>query len=278
MRALMCVSNLPYAASTIKFGGMVLAVLKAEVKLMTVRSVSEDPQIGETVLEQAAELLPVKPIAMSIRRGSPRDEIMKELKSQEYELVVVGTSGHQTLGDYFWGFIAKRLVAQTNISVLVVRDPNPQLRRLLIASAGQIESEPTVKVGVKLAKSAGAEVTLLHVTGAWPGMYTGLERIEETMSEFLQSDTPIVRNLKTNMDLLQAQGVEASLELRHGLPADEIIRSVKRTDFDLIVIGGSRHDVLNRFLLNEVALQIVDQAPRPVLIVQGKTEGLLGSM
>ncbi len=278
MRALMCVSNLPYAASTIKFGGMVLAALKAEVKLITVRSASEDLRVGETVLEHAAELLPMQPSGMSIRCGSPREEIMQELKSHDYGLIVVGTSSHQSLGDFFWGFIAKRLVAQTNISVLVVRDPNPHLRRFLIASAGQEASEPTVKVGVELARSAGAEVTLLHVTDPWPGMYTGLERIEETLSEFLQSDTPVVRNLKANMNLLQSQGVDATLELRHGLPAEEIIRSMKRSDFDLIVIGGSRHDVINRFLLDEVSLQIVDQSPRPVLVVQGKTEGFLGSM
>jgi nucleotide-binding universal stress UspA family protein len=272
MLTLMCVSDFPYTTPTVKFGGLIVELLDSQVALMTVRSSSQPPQIGNSVLDQAAEMLSILPSKQLVCHGSVEDQIMEELSHDEYDLVVIGASQQSKIEELFFGLITHRLVAQTDVSVLVVSEPRTHLKNILLATAGHDASDPTVKAGAKLAQLSGAKVTLVHVTGAWPGMYAGLSRIEETLPEMLQSDTPTARHLRENIEWLRSLGIESQLELRHGLPAEEIILTANKQKYDLLVIGASKIKMIRRLLLDEVAPQIVNQAPCPVLVVRGQLD------
>ena len=266
----MCVSDFPYASPTVQFGGLIVELLKSEVTLMTVRSPKEEPAVGDNILDQAEELLPVQPSERLVYQGLPEEQILKVLAVQNYNLVVVGSSQPSALGELLLGMMTRRLVTQANVSVLVVCHPRMQLKNILLASAGHEASDPTVIAGTRLAQLSGAKVTLLHVTGEWPGMYAGLSRMDERLPELLQSETPTSRHLRENISLLRSQGIEAQLELRRGVPVEEILRATRRFDPDLLVIGASRPKGLSRLWLDEVTPQIVDHAPHPVLVVRGQ--------
>jgi len=160
------------------------------------------------------------------------------------------------------------VITQARISVLVVRHPTQQLKRLLICTAGQQASATTVDAGARLAQATGARVTLLHVTAAVPSMYAGLTHIAESLPELLQTDTPVARNLRQQASQLEALGIDAQVELRHGVPAREILRTFDLCDFDLLVLGASDTRRRKRLLLDEVSLQVTTHAPRPVLLVR----------
>jgi nucleotide-binding universal stress UspA family protein len=99
-------------------------------------------------------------------------------------------------------------------------------------------------------------------------MYTGLGTIEETLSELLQSDTPVARHLRRGAEILAKYNVHAELKLRHGAAAFEIVREIDLEDYDLAVIGASGADTtLKEWLFGSIAQTVVDCVGIPVLVI-----------
>jgi nucleotide-binding universal stress UspA family protein len=100
-------------------------------------------------------------------------------------------------------------------------------------------------------------------------MYTGLEQMEETLAELLQSDTDIARELKWAAEEVKKNGsVSSDLELRRGYAADEILREGQVGDYDVIVLGSSRYaGGIVRVLMGDLTREVVGRAQRPVLVV-----------
>ncbi|MEW6716585.1 MAG: universal stress protein [Chloroflexota bacterium] len=269
MRTLLCVSETPHTKEVVAFGQLIISALQSEVVLLTVRPKTEGREVGEALLSRTSELLSMSPSNLLVRNGLPSKEILAELKTGQYDLVVVGARDHPPLGVLLVGSVARQMVEKANTSVLLVRRPKEYVDRVLICTAGYRASERTVAVGAKLAQALQAEVTLLHCSGAAPHMYAGLTQVEETLAEFLQSDTPVARQLKKDAETLGSLNVETRLELRHGVIAEEILRANELTDFGLTVIGSPLKRVANRLFLDEVPAQIVDHMVRPLLIVKG---------
>ena len=160
------------------------------------------------------------------------------------------------------------------MSVLVVRESRPVLQRILIAIGGQKMNRNLIETGASLAQAAGAKVTVLYVTTPVPSMYTGLDGIEETLEELLQTDTPIAQHLRWSAQYLADQGVESEVEIRHGVVADEIMREAMKGHYDLVVIGPAPLEgALRRLLMDKVTPQVVDRAPCSVLVVRQTISG-----
>jgi nucleotide-binding universal stress UspA family protein len=127
----------------------------------------------------------------------------------------------------------------------------------------------SVWAGAAIACGAGAQATVLHVVDALPSMYTGLEQMEETLAELLQSDTGKSRELKWAAQVVKAECDISELKLRRGIVADEILREGRMGDYDLIVLGSSRSaGGLVRALMGDLAREIVTRAERPVLVIR----------
>jgi len=270
MHTLLCIRDFPYALPTVQFGSLVVAVLESEASIMTVRPEAEDPGIGRQLVREAAKLFPSPEVTRILRHGRPEEVIVDEVSGGDYDLVIIGTPESPSLGDFLLGLTARRLVAHTDVSVMIVRNPSERIERMLITSTGTRRSHPVVAAGAHLAQALGAQTILLHVTAAVPEMYFGLPRMEGGLEDFMRSGTPAAENLKKHMSILGACGVQAHLELRHGLPTEEILRSARKNESDLIVIGGPKPRTIDRLFKDEVALDIVDHAPCPVLVVRGR--------
>lgn len=269
MRILICVEGMPYAKPTVRFGGLIARLEGSPVTVLTVVGSKSARLAAESTLAQACEILGNLNVETKIRRGTAAREIVAESRREGYHLVVVGARSTARLTDLFLGSVARQVVSQAPVPVLVVRGERFRVERLLICTSGRELAEPVVRMGSHLAKAAGARATLLHVTNPVPSMYTGLQTIEETLSELLQTDTPAARHLRWGAEILDQHGLTAELELRHGVVADEILREAHQGDYDLIVIGV--RDMASRLrglLMGDVTRQIVDRALRPVLVVR----------
>jgi nucleotide-binding universal stress UspA family protein len=99
-------------------------------------------------------------------------------------------------------------------------------------------------------------------------MYTGLEAMEETLPELLQTDTPLAEHLRESARLLAEQGVPAEVKLRRGMAHDEIVREAEQGDYDLIVMGPNPMKGLRRIWTEDVTAQVIELAPCPVLVVR----------
>jgi nucleotide-binding universal stress UspA family protein len=152
---------------------------------------------------------------------------------------------------------------------LVAQQARSRLERILICSGGGDIAELVTEAGASLARVVGARATLLHVVTPVASMYTGLGEIEESLSQLLQSDTPIARNLRHGAEILEEHGVPAELKLRYGVVADEIIRESLEGDHDLILMGAKKGLVrFKRLMLGAMTKEVVEKSVRSVLVVR----------
>jgi nucleotide-binding universal stress UspA family protein len=269
MHVLICIGGMPYSVPTIEFGGLVARLTGASVVLLNVAGSEDELAAGESALSTARDMLEGLDAGTTSRWGVAGTEILREAEAGGYDLVVIGARDVLSLAELFMGSIARRAVRDIPASVLVVRHGSTRLERMLICTDGSEHDEALIRIASPLAQAGGARVTLLHVSGPVPGMYKGLNAMQEQLDELLRTDTPIARHLRAAAAALERQGVQAQLKLRRGTVASEILLEADEGDYDLIVIGAAGPEQRARGLLTvDVTRQVVDRALRPVLAVR----------
>lgn len=201
---------------------------------------------------------------ITVTKSESAAAFLEAASGDDYDLLVIPWAGTPRSEKF-----ARHVVNGANTSVLVVKEQPTTLQRVLICSGGRDLSNPVIRLGGKLAQAAGAKATLLHVVTPVPSMYTGLEAMEEDIGDLLGSDTPESKHLKNGAEELEDRQVEASIELRHGVAVDEIMRSTELRDYELVVIGASdAAPRLNRLVVGDLTQKILGRAPISVLVVR----------
>lgn len=270
MKTLICIRYLPYSEPTVRFGGMIARLESSPVTVLTVIEAGVDPSAAVANLENAISIIEGEKVGKIIREGDVLSQILKEAQESEYEVIVVGTHEVDHLLNALFGTVTGKVAGQARSSVLVVRGDRPvKLERILIAIGGSKMNKKVIKVGARIARAAQAKVSVLYVTSPVPTMYTGLDEIEETLTEMLHTDTPIARYLRWSAQYLADQGIDAKLEIAQGVDTDEIMRIALQGDYDLLVIGASAaRGSFFRMFTEQVTPQVVERSPCSVLVVR----------
>jgi nucleotide-binding universal stress UspA family protein len=271
MKMLICSIGSEQCNVTLRFGTAVAKALSADTTLLgMVKEGDKAEQLRGALNKVSKELAELGlPVQVRLETGDAEKIVMTELEQNTYDLVAVGALGNQRSRHTVLDLVGMRIIERAAGSVLVIKGDRPTLSRVLICSSGTEHSRLPVRTGAAVACGAGAQVTLLHVMDPLPAMYAGLEGMEETLAEFLQTDTDIARELKWAVGVVEAECENAELELRHGIVADELLREGQAGDHDLIVLGSSRSaGGLIRVLLGDLTQAVVTRAQRPVLVVR----------
>jgi nucleotide-binding universal stress UspA family protein len=271
MKMLICSIGSKRRKSTLKFAVQVAQVLGTDTTLLgVVPSKRQVQELGQT-LETAAAALANQgvPVQVLVEAGNAEDIVVKELEQTSYDLVAVGALGGQRSPRAFFDSFGMRIVERAKHSVLMIKGDRPSLSRVLICASGTEVGHVAVFAGSSLACGARAQATVLHVVNALPAMYTGLEQMEETLAELLQSESDMARELKWAANVVKEECEIAEVKLRRGIVADEILREGQEGDYDLIVMGSSRSaSGLVRVLMGDLTREVVSRAQRPVLVVR----------
>jgi nucleotide-binding universal stress UspA family protein len=145
-----------------------------------------------------------------------------------------------------------------------------RIRRVLYATDFSATSRRALDTALTLARSQNARLTMLFVLGPvvlmpeQPIDALTLNRLEKQAREWS------ARRLATLAARARKAGVRASVLLRDGDPADQIVRTCRSTKSDLIVMGTHGRRGLQKFLLGSVAGRVIAAAPCPVVTVRGK--------
>jgi nucleotide-binding universal stress UspA family protein len=247
MNIVIIITDIQSDKNALHFGGLLARVTGSNITLLLVIPDEAKRQQGEQVLSQAKDALSDLPVNTSLCTGKRVSRVLTELRANTYQIIVIGEG-------------QKSVMAQQN---------QRQLIRILLCTGGLEVAEPVIQAGAYLARNAGAQVTLLHVAGTIPSMYTGLGEIDETLSELLKTDTPTAKHLRQGARLLEKYGVTAEMKLRHGVVANEILREAAKGQDDLIVIGAPEQKKrFKKWLLGDVTGAILERSPCPVLIAK----------
>jgi nucleotide-binding universal stress UspA family protein len=261
---------MPRAESAVRLANLIATRTQSPLTLLHTYEDDQERGEGEETLAQARQILSKDlSVETHLLQGDPLEVLRDESKAGDYDLVVLMASRRRFLRRSLPTDHA--MLQRPGVSVLVVKPPAEDLKRILICTGGLKVNEGMIAAGGQLAQAVGAEVVLLHVSSPVPSMYTGLDEIEETLEELLKTDTPIAKHLRRGAEILSDHGLEAEVKLRHGVAVEEIIRETQRVEYDLIVVGASgATEGVKEWLLGDVTQRIVDQCVCPILVV-GKT-------
>jgi nucleotide-binding universal stress UspA family protein len=260
---------MPYSEQTAEFGVLIAHLYGASVTLLTV--VTDDSAVpgAKEMLAHLAQQMPTDVAEQIVRQGGTAvSEIVSECQQGDYDMVILGTRMIHGFSLFKHSGVARLVTKKVPVPVLVVKQVPTELQRILICTSGQ-EREPTaIQTGLQLASLAQAAVRLLYVADPMPHMYAGLETMEETVDELLNSGTPIAKQLKQAVKMLDVAAMDAQLIMRHGLVVDEILKEIEEKSYDLAIIGATDHEAFwQAFVLGRVSPYVVENASCSVLVV-----------
>jgi nucleotide-binding universal stress UspA family protein len=271
VKALICSIGSKRRAATLRFGVEIAGALLAETTLLGIVKRQGEVERLQRLLDQAALDLAGRevPVEVRVEVGSAENLLLSEVEGTTYDLVALGSlAGKRSPGALFEP-LGMRLLERAQGSVLLIKGERPRLSRILICSSGTEHGRMAVWAGTALACAAEASATLLHVVDLMPAMYTGLQRMEETLAELLDSGTDMARELRWAAQVIKAECDISEVMLRRGIVADEIVKESEVGDYDLIVLGSSRSaGGLVRALMGDVTHKVVNLVERPVLVVR----------
>lgn len=270
MRILIATSGSAESDLAIRLGGVVHHLIDGDLTLLTViKSEPERPQ-AEAILVRAKTLLGKNtPAETQIRIGQTAEEIVREAVLNRHGLVIVGEQKQQGLAGRWLPPTAERVIAQMPCPVLIARGEIRPLRRVLVCESGRDPSllNRLITHLTPLLKQVD-ELTALHVMSqiaAAPGV-PGWE-LRADADELMERHTVEGTILEADLARLSKLSVRLEAKIRHGLVVREILAEMQSGDYDMVVIGAHQGRGWERFLLDDLAHELISHADRPMLVV-----------
>lgn len=142
---------------------------------------------------------------------------------------------------------------------------------ILAASDFSRASEPALRLAVRMARSSGSRLTVVHVCEVPTYLYA---EPSVTPVELL---APIIevarRRLADLVASLQADCPGTKGMFRVGVPWEQVLAAAEETGAELVVLGTHGRRGVSHALMGSVAERVVRTAPVPVLTVRGAAPG-----
>jgi nucleotide-binding universal stress UspA family protein len=197
-------------------------------------------------------------VECSIGHGPPALQILTLAAELPADLVVLGAHGQAGLTPMQIGSVALNVAQLAPCSTLVVRAHTGH-NRLLLAVDGSQESERATESLASLPLPEGQECIVLHVLE--PGRQPNGEEIAPRLAAANQM-------VEQTVTALAAAGIQAAPRVQEGYAAQEIIRSAKELEIDLVVVGARGTSALQDFDLGSVSARVLRYAPCSVMIAR----------
>lgn len=143
-------------------------------------------------------------------------------------------------------------------------------KRILVAVDGSPTSKRGLDEAIRLAKSTGSRLLLVHVVNEMIFLDNGaaafyfdkmVESLREAGTKTLEEAAAIVRRADIPFE-------QRLIDNFGGRPADEIVKAAKEWSADLIALGTHGRRGLKRLAMGSDAEIVVRESPVPVLLVR----------
>jgi nucleotide-binding universal stress UspA family protein len=213
---------------------------------------------------------PGRDIEIALVPGRPASAIVAEARRVTADLVILGSHGRGPFASAVLGSVAAEVVDHAPCPVLVAR--RTTLGSVVLGHDGSDSARQAEQLIADWPFLRASAVRVISVAGYLPA-YATMEGptdaalyqqfIDDLRAEAEHGATDAVARLR-------ALGVTATMEVRDGGDAAELVRAAGEGRADLIVIGSRGRGGLERLLLGSVARNVLFHAPCSVLIVRQK--------
>lgn len=241
------------------------ALLGSEAEFADERVINAAQRRLATLLEQTSCTAGVDIVSV-VRSGRPARELITYAQDERCDILALGEHRTSRLQRFFLGSTTSRVLRQSDVSVLVVRNEGQHpYRRVLIGVDFSPTSQALIRASCVLAPDA--EITLIHVCN---------DAMEFQM-RYASVSSAVIGLYRVNVERdAQQQLVQVSdgsglkglsTHVAHGDPSHTILEFAREGDFDLIMMGKHGADVSQELLLGSVTKGIVEQADADVFVM-----------
>jgi nucleotide-binding universal stress UspA family protein len=232
---------------------------------------------AQQYLNDVAARLGPEPVETHVLDGNPADALLTFVAQRQDAVLVMSTHGRGGLDRFRFGSVADKVVRGAATPVVIVpaagenlADP---LTDLLVPLDGSELSAAALPHAVELARALGAELRLVRVVepiresffmyGSPMSLYLSDAQITR-----LQADADAEANayLATVAESLADQPASVTQTIRHGNPADELLRLTAEFPHGLLVMATHGRGGLRRWALGSVTTEVLQHASIPVLV------------
>ncbi|MCA9580710.1 MAG: universal stress protein [Myxococcales bacterium] len=204
--------------------------------------------------------------------GSVHEEIAKQAKDIGANLVVMGTHGRTGVSHFVLGSVAERVIRTAECAVMTVRgtESSATPKKILVGYDFSDPADRALAWARSFAETLGASVEVAHVfVDPW-------EEYRRAGSSVADSAETKYQAYREGLESLLAKAVSKAF----GDRAPEVVRSVvtgsgsetllehaDKKGVDLVCVGTSGKDAVERVLLGSTAQRLVQHSKVPVLTV-----------
>ena len=195
------------------------------------------------------------PFESKLLEGKNFSEIVKDINSSDYELVIIGVTGLGAVNGNLIGSVCERVVRRVNRNILVLKNAKPIEGKIVVAIDGSGTSFNAVKVAAGLAKEFN---TKLEIVSAFDPEYhrVAFKGIADVLSaeagkifkfnEQEQLHEDIIDNrmaklyqnhLEEALEMIKDSDVSASIKLLEGKPYYSILKHIEKDEPSLLIVG-----------------------------------------
>lgn len=280
MKILIVTDDSPQAENAIRFGVQFMPrVDEPPTVLVVMDNPSADTPIRPEInFSHVYALLGESNARTLVRIGDPAEQILQEAHVGAYDLVIIADKPQKNLlKRIFKHSIALRIAEHAPCSVIIVKGLVSPIERILLCDHGSGRSALLSRLVLHLANLLEGEedITVLHVmsqVSAWPGVRG--KHLRAGAQELIDAHSPEGEILERDVQLLDQPGIHPKPKVRHGLVVDEILAEACGGNYDLVVVGAHQNDSPQRFLLENIAHQLITKIRRPILVVREKERSL----
>jgi nucleotide-binding universal stress UspA family protein len=230
------------------------------------------PQVLEGLLERArAEGVEAQAVTAT---GKGWVEIIRQVLRGGHDLAVVGAKDEKKLRHALFGNTTQKLLHQCPCPVWVTRSkPGGELHNVLIASDLSPLADIAVRLGLAVARLAGARVHLLHAVDYPLEHHWSTGQPEPWADAYRrQLRAEAQRQLRAQLErCAPTEGpVDAVIHLTDepGVPDEAILQFIPEHAIDLLVLATAAHAGLARLLIGNTAERLLPEVPCALLAVK----------
>lgn len=206
------------------------------------------------------------------KEGHAGYEIVDFAKSNGFELIVLGATGHSMLSRFLLGSVSDYVATHADCSVLVVRPTTKnaeeeQLMNVTIAYDGSKQSKVAIDEFSRIIWGAKIEIHLVHSSQSHFAYRDRLQPIPESHARLRQA--AILDELKLVAKQLPFADPDPQVHLfEAGHIGQSIIEFASRSNSDIVMMGDTGQSAIDRMLLGSTSRFVLRHAPMSVWIAR----------
>jgi nucleotide-binding universal stress UspA family protein len=194
--------------------------------------------------------------------GIPAQEICRHARSENYDLVIVGTREKARRSRTLFGSTGMRLLRNCPIPVWITPQGSKGDRfNIVVPTDFGVSSREAVRLVANLGRLTQSRVHLLHVQDRSIGLPTWSSHVSSRMAERYLAARSAEAGEKLHKQLAEMGQIPSEMEVQmhivRGSPDEEILRAIDQLDASLVVLGMTARSAMGRAVLGETTERLL---------------------